>query len=55
MFKSSLLLKNYLQRTQTLKVIKTGKYYTKVIKTKQRSLACFRQIESNEEKHKRFD
>jgi len=46
MFKWSLLLKKYLQRTQ---------YYTKVIKTEQRSLTCFRPIESNEEKRKRFD
>ena len=32
---------------QHYRLIKTGKYYAKVIKTKQRSLACFRQIESD--------
>jgi len=37
------------------RLIKTGKYYAKVIKTKQRSLACFRQIEPNEEKRKPFN
>jgi len=37
------------------RLIKTGKYYTKVIKTKQRSLDCFRQIVSNEDKCKRFN
>jgi len=55
LFKLSLLLKSYLQRTQHYRLIKTGKYFTKVIKTKQRSLACFRWIESNEEKRKHFN
>ncbi len=54
MFKSSLLLVIYKEHKH-YRLIKTGRYYTKVIKTKQRSLACFRQIESNEEKPKRFN
>jgi hypothetical protein len=42
-FKRSLLLKNYLQRIQTLQVNQIGNLFTKVIKTKLRSLALFRQ------------
>jgi hypothetical protein len=41
MFKLSLILKNYLQRTQTLQVNLSWKVYTKVSKTKQRSLVSF--------------
>jgi len=52
-FKSSLLLKRYLQRTQTLQVNLNWKEY-KVIKTKQRTLALFRP-ESNAEKRKLFN
>ncbi len=48
-------MKIYLQRTQTLQVNLNWKVYTKVIKTKQRSFALLRQIESNEEKRKRFN
>ncbi len=55
MFKLSLLLKSYLQRTQTLQVNQNWKVYTKVIKTKQRGLALFRPRESNAEKRKRFN
>jgi hypothetical protein len=51
-FKLSLLLKSYLQRTQTLYVNQKWKV---LIKTMQRSLACFIQVEPNEEKLKRFD
>ncbi len=40
MFKLSLLLKNYLQRAQTLQVNFSWKVFTKVSKTKQRSLAA---------------
>jgi hypothetical protein len=46
LFKLSLLLKNYLQGTQTLQVNKNWKVYTKVIKTKQRGLALFSDRES---------
>ncbi len=53
-FKSSLLLKSYLQRIQALQVYKNWKVYTKVIKTKQRGLALFRLRESNAEKRERF-
>jgi hypothetical protein len=53
-FKSSLLLKRYLQRTQTLQVNLNWKEY-KVIKTKQRTLALFRPRESNAEKRKLFN
>ncbi len=55
MFRSSLLLRSYLQRTQTLQVNYNWKVYTKVIKTKQRGLGLFRQRESYAEKRKRFN
>ncbi len=48
-------MKSYLQRTQTLEVNLNWKVYTKVIKTKQRSFSFLREIESNEEKRKRFN
>ncbi len=55
MFKLSLLLRSYLQRTQTVQVNYNWEVYTKVIKTKQRDLGLFRQRESNAEKRKHFN
>ncbi len=52
---SLLYISSVAHKHKHYRLIKTGKYYSKVIKTKQRSLACFRQIEPNEEKRKCFD
>ncbi len=41
-FKLSLLLKNYLQRTQTFQLILIGNYLQKVIRAKRRSLGLHR-------------
>ncbi len=55
LFKSSLLLKSYLQRTQTLQFNEIGNYIQKYLRPSKSSLASFRPRESNAEKCKHFN